>query len=1500
MTADDPMVEWVCHALTDLLGQPVAPGDRLRAVGGDSLLAVRLAVRVRRELDREVPIATILRGGTIADLGARIAATPVGGGLPALARRDAPEPTPVTLAQAKALLFSGLQPDVNPYQTQMRYHFLGAFDRAALEAAHHTLIARHEILRARFRRRHQSWVLKARPESEVRFRLKFIDVSMRQQPLPSLERIFARAARQRLDPARWAWRAVLVRVAADHHVLIHVKHHVVHDGWTTWRLYDELVTAYQAHAAGREPELPALEFQYADYAHWQHAFASTAEGQRQARYWDGVLTGAPDTVLPTDRVRTELPTFRGRSPRVVVPDDLVEALDRRADQLSITPFALWLAAYATMLSKITGETDLVIGSGFANRRLPGTQELLGMLVNTVPLRINLADDPSPDDLAARVHLVVQEAQANQELPFEQVVQRLQPARSLTSPPYYRTLFSFHDSPLQTRVLDQVTVVPDDGHGNGSCKADLNLVVIRRSPQPSEARGLGGARAMIVFEHDAELIEESTAQAWSELLLESLRRFAEPDPATTIATLDLGNRHSRELVLSWSGTPGRHDPDGDLAATFARVASGARDAVAVRQGEQVLSYHELARDAARLAHRLRGFGVRPGDRVGLLVDRSVDQVVAIVAVTLAGAAYVPLDPTTPQARIREQLALARCELVLTLAKDRDLPDWATTTVVCLEDHLDLGRQPGTPPPVSRGPEDLAYVMFTSGSTGPPKPVAVPDRAILRLVAEPGYVVLDRSTVMLGMANAAFDAATFEIWGALLNGGSLVLAPPGVISPRELAGVVAEYGVNTMWLTAGLFQRVVDSAPELVSGVTQLLAGGDVLSPGHVAKALELLPPGGRLVNGYGPTETTTFATTQVLSRDDVLSGRVPIGRPVPGTRCYVLGVDDTPVPPGVLGRLWVGGDGVSLGYLDDPEGTAARFRPDPFTPGGTRYDTGDLARWRPDGTLDFCGRADRQVKIRGHRVEPAEVERILRSHPEVRDVAVVARAGDAADRVLVAHVVPTADRLDPAELRAHCARVLPPYSVPAAWHRLSTLPVTANGKVDLAALAAADLVTEQSRPALPPENATERRLLAVWQEVLDQPAVGVSDDFFTVGGHSLLAVALVEAIEREFGTRPELATLFTAPTIRQQARLLIQEGLADRSGSLVPLATGGDRPPLYLVTAGDGNATGFVALQRRLGEDQPVFAFQPRGLDGRAPFHRTVPAMARYYLKLLLERHPVGVPIRVGGRCLGALVAYEMARLLEARGRRPDLVLLLDSGAPQWELRPIAAGVHLDPVMVAAACRGRRQDLLQSLHQPDQAARLLRWLAEPVRETADGICINRYLDQLYTARADLTDLFGGQPNEGRLLVEWAWTHGRAELQLASALLPHPASFRPLAPARRVRSAEPRVAELIDLVRPSPQSGSRRRRRLRRISREAATAYRAGRYGGEITLARSQEYREDPVLDGWYGLDTAGVVELPVAGTHRSMLREPDVADLAATLRQRLDELDDGSRSAEASR
>ncbi|MEV0608917.1 amino acid adenylation domain-containing protein [Polymorphospora rubra] len=995
-------------------------------------------------------------------------------------------------------------------------------DGPAMESAWQHAVDRHPVLRTAF-----TWPDEGEPVQEVLPRVTL--------PVAVLDwtgsgsdraddRLAAfladdRAAGVDLATAPLA-RLALITHGPRRHTLVVTFHHAILDGRSLHMLLDEVVAEYDATTAGQAYEAPQRPA-FRDFATW----AGTRSTDADQAFWTGRLAGVP---LPTALPLADAPVGPGARPDPVRETTLeltaaeTAALNEAGTAAGVPLSTLVNAAWAVLLHRYSGSDDVVFGGTRTCRRgtVEGAERMMGLLINTVPLLIRVEPDRPVRDWLADARRQIDAVRPHQVAPLPQI-QRWTGLPANT--PLFDNLLMYEHRDLQASLH---RTIPDWG--------DRSVRVHRRPAPPITVCVFGEPTVRVLLYHDRRRLTDGAADAMLRQFHTILVGFA-AGLDRPVADLPLQDATDRALLTGpWAGLAAPSTPDADypVAATVpdlvAAQAERRPDAVAVSAPDGELTYRALDERANRLAHLLRAHGVRVDEPVAVALPRSLDLIVTLLAVLKAGGAYLPLDPDDPPARIAQLLAGSGNPPVLATG-----PVPGVDRVLRLDELAPaLAGQPADAPPTRPRPTSLAYISHTSGSTGRPKGVAVPHAAVVRLVHEPGYLRLGPAETVLHLAPVAFDAATLEIWGALANGARLVVAPPGPFGVTELAKLLRNEKISVLWLTAGLFHQVVEFDPESLAGVGQLLAGGDVLAASAVRRALRVRG-GAPLVNGYGPTENTTFTCTHVLTDPAAVPDPVPIGRPVPRTTVYVLDDQLRPVPVGVPGDLYTGGDGLARGYVGQAAATAAVFLPDPFDPrpGSRMYRTGDRARWRPDGTLDFLGRADEQVKIRGFRVEPAEVAAVLRDHPHVGDAAVVVD-GVGEQRRLLAYVTPRpgAAAPTPDELARHAADRLPGPLRPAAHVVLRTLPLNRNGKVDRRALPvpAAPAADRADCPA--PTDPTQTRLAATWAQLLGTPPSGADDDFFALGGNSLLATRLTFAIADRFGVEMPVRVVYERPSL----------------------------------------------------------------------------------------------------------------------------------------------------------------------------------------------------------------------------------------------------------------------------------------------------------------------------------------------------------------------------------
>ncbi|SDM86807.1 non-ribosomal peptide synthetase [Allokutzneria albata] len=1012
---------------------------------------------------------------------------------------------PLSFAQQRLWFLHRLEGPSATYNVPLAVRLSGALDLDALREAFGDVVGRHESLRTCFPEvdgePRQHVLPSSRPD------LSIVDTSEGELPGAITE-----TTNKTFDlTAEVPLRITLFRLGDDEHVLLVVTHHVISDGWSTRPLLRDLSTAYDARCSGGSPEWTDLPVQYADYAMWQREVLGSEDDpdsliSRQLAYWTEALRGAPELVeLPTSKPRPAVATYRGNKVRVRLDAPLAEL----ARETSTTPFMVLQAAVATLLTRVGAGTDIPVGTVVAGRTEEDLEDLVGFFVNTVVLRTNTAGDPTFRELLARVRSADLDAFSHQDVPFDRVVEAVNPARSLGHHPLFQVALALQNADADGVALRglRAEVLPTDLIG--IAKFDLSFSL------QETASGVVGT-----LEYAEDLFDRAAAEALAARFVR-LSEALVSNPDSRIGEVDLLAEEERQQILAGWNDTARPLPGGDIASLFEAQARLTPDAGALVFGADTVSYAELNARANRLAHRLAGLGVGPEVAVGLLAARSIDLVVAMLAVVKAGGVYVPLHPSYPASRMAWAMRETRATVLLTdlAMADRSFEHDATVVVF---DAEPLDDYPDTDLSVRPHGENLAYVMYTSGSTGTPKGVAVTHADVIALAADQRWQGESQRRVLLHSSHA-FDAATYEIWAPLLAGNQVVIAPDGDIDVRVLTEVLRAHEVTCVFLTTALFNLVAEENPAAFSTVHQVWHGGEAVSPSAVQRVLDHCPDT-RVVHVYGPTETTTFATCFPTQAPYRVEGTVPIGRAMDNLRAYVLDDALRLVPAGVPGELYLAGDGLARGYVGQPGLTAERFVACPF--GGRMYRTGDVVRWNSDGQIEFVGRADHQVKVRGFRIELGEIEAVLSAHSSVAQVTVMVR-----DDRLVAYVVPKAST---AGLREYLARNLPDYMVPSALVVLDALPLNSNGKIDRKALPDPDLTGTTGRA---PRTAREEILCGLFARLLGVDRVCVEDNFFDLGGHSLLASRLVSRARAELGVELGIRDLFEAPTVAQLAERL---------------------------------------------------------------------------------------------------------------------------------------------------------------------------------------------------------------------------------------------------------------------------------------------------------------------------------------------------------------------------
>jgi amino acid adenylation domain-containing protein len=1197
-----------------------------------------------------------LTPATIAELKARkpdilAALAPAAATLP---RRDPDRRPPLSFGQQRLWFLDQLEGPSGTYNMQTALHLSGPLDGAALQRALADIVARHEVLRTRLVEHDGAPIQVIDPPRELPLAHHALDhLPADAQAAAVRAAIRAEAARPIDLRADLMLRAALLRLGPDAHALVLTTHHIASDGWSLGILLRELSLAYAAHLRGEPPRLPDLPVQFADFAAWQRGWLAGPRLRQQLDFWRRYLDGAPPLLrLPTDFARPAQQTYRGDYVAATIPPELAARLASLARRADCTLFMVVLSAYMALLHRHSGQDDLLVGTHIAGRTRQEIEPLIGFFVNTLALRADLRGAPTFAGVLAQIRGAFDTAYEAQDVPYELLVEELRPQRNPSYSPLCQVTFA-----MQTALSAELDL------------AGLRAEVLRREAAPARfdlTLGVSESRGALecMWRYNTDLFEARTIEALAAQFARLLQAVCDA-PDAPLATLPLDPT-----------PPSLHAPapapPSPFVARLAEHAAARPDALALAgdddDGALRFTYRELHARVLALAAALRARGVGPEVRVAVALDRSPWFVVAALAVWAAGGVHVPIDPDLPAERQRRILADAGPAVLLRAgpapAALADLPALDVRAPV----PTDISSVPADIPDVP--PDALAYIMFTSGSTGQPKGVAVTRANLDRYAgAIADAVDLRPDDVVLHTAAIGFSSAIRQIVAPLARGAALVVATAEQRrDPALLLDLVRARGVT-----------VLDLVPSHWRSLVEARARGDLapLPVRLVLSASEPLPPDlvrawwtdaaapTAVCNMYGQTETTGIVSVLRLAPGAAIPGgtSVRLGRPIAGVSLHVLDERGAPTPLGVAGELYVGGDTLARGYLDDAQ-TAERFLHDPFTdrPDARLYRTGDLARVCADGSLEFVQRGDLQVKIRGHRVEPAEVEHALLRLPDVAEAAVAAQQHDGETR-LVAYAVPRDAARDAAarpwpELLEPLRRALPTYMVPAAVLRVARLPRTASGKLDRAALRALDVAAGRGHVA--PRDALEHRLAAIWRDVLGLTHVGVDASFFDLGGHSLLAVRLLARIHHDLGRRLPLTALFANQTIAALAAVLRGEPTAASDDCLVELQPRGARPPLFFIPGGGGSALYLHHLARHLDREQPLLGLQPRGLDGTTPPLTTVEDTAALFLERIRQVQPRG-PYHLAGHSFGGKVALELAQRLVRAGERVGLLAILDTG-----------------------------------------------------------------------------------------------------------------------------------------------------------------------------------------------------------------------------------------------
>ncbi|WP_442937951.1 amino acid adenylation domain-containing protein [Nostoc sp.] len=1241
-------------------------------LGGHSLLATQLVSRIRNIFKVELPLREFFARKTVAELAQVIRqlqqqnlelVSP-----PILPRAENAE-LPLSYAQQRLWFLDQFEPNSAIYNIPMALRLVGTLNQVALEQSLYEIIARHEALRTNF------VTVNGQPtqliQTQTNWTVTVVDLkhlSTTEQKIAT-QQLAQQQASQPFDLANQALvRATLIVLSETEHVLSVCMHHIVSDAWSMGVFIQELAALYNAFSQGDLSPLTSVPIQYADFAIWQRNWLQGSVLQTQLSYWQQQLKAAPALLsLPTDRPRGSVQTFAGGHQEFALSVELSNKLTKLSQEQGVTLFMTLLAAFDTLLYRYTGTEDILVGSPIANRNRNEIEGLIGFFVNTLVLRADLSGDRSFNELLGRVRLMAIDAYAHQDLPFEMLVEVLQPERDLSHTPLFQVMFALQNVPMSEIELADLTI-SSLAVESATAKFDLFLSI------QNTGNGLAG-----VWEYNTDLFDASTIERMTGHFMTLLSGIV-ANPEERISQLPLlSQTEQQQLLVEWNNTQTDYPRDKSIHQLFEEQVDSTPDAIAVEFENQQLTYQQLNCRANQLAHYLKSLGVSADVLVGICVERSLDMVVGLLGILKAGGAYVPLDPNYPQERLAFMLEDAQVSVLLTQHSLFDRLPQHQAHLVFLDTDWQMISQSSQDNLISGvQATNLAYVIYTSGSTGKPKGVALNQLALCNLI----LWQLQNNTISIGaktlqFAPISFDVSFQEMFSTWFSGGTLFLITEELRRDTSaLLGFLQEKAIERLFVPFVALQQLAEVAigGELLnSHLREIITAGEQLQiTPAISQWLSKLNDC-TLHNHYGPSESHVIITFTLNNSVETWPLLPPIGRPIANTQIYILDQYLQPVPVGVAGELHIGGVSLAQGYLNRPELTLEKFISNPFSTDrhSRLYKTGDLARYLPDGNIEYLGRIDNQVKVRGFRIELGEVEAVLSQHGDVEGCCIIAREDTPGDKRLVAYVVahqnstPTIN-----ELRQFLKAKLPDYMVPNAFVMLKSMPLTPSGKVDRRALPAPDLHSSNSDKYVAPRNQVELELTQIWSRILKVDKVGVKDNFFDLGGHSLLTPYLMAQIKQQFGKNIAIASLYQNPTIEQLATIVPFDSDSKSGSPLVILQPHGSKPPLFCLPGAAGYPFYLYDLARCLGSDQPFYSFQAIAPGEGGELITQVEDVAACYIQELFVVQPQG-PYFLAGHSFGGKLAFEMAQQLLRKGHKVALVAILDTTAPFHQNNPSA-------------------------------------------------------------------------------------------------------------------------------------------------------------------------------------------------------------------------------------
>ncbi len=1240
-----PEEELLAGIWSSVLGlEKVGIHDNFFELGGHSLLATQIVSRIRDSFSVELPLGHLFESPTIAGLTEQLKIVQRDQPLPPITPLNLDEIRPLSFAQQRLWFLDQLEGENVIYNLSTALCLEGPLHRAALEQSLDEIVQRHQSLRTCFPMNNGTPLAQF---SSNTYKLSAIDL----QKLPQKERhkkvqqLVNQEAQRPFNISKGPlFRATLLQLGPESHILVLTMHHIISDAWSKGIFNKELSTLYTAFSQGQPSPLAPLPIQYTDFAHWQRQWLTGKILEKQLDYWKQQLAGAPALLeLPTDRPAIQ--RYQGQTESLQLSASVTRQLKTLSQQSGTTLFMTLLSVFAILLYRYTGQNDIMIGTPIANRTHRQIEPLIGFFVNTLVLRLKLSDHPHFDQLLKHVRQIALEAYAHQDLPFEQLVEELQPERSLSHTPLFQVMFVLQNAPMDHLELPGLTLTPLELE-SVIAKFDLTLTL------EETANRLKGT-----LEYNTDLFETATIKRMIghyQTLLEGILK----KPQQSIDKLAILTAAEDEQIKTWHKKTADYPVDLCIHQLFEAQVARTPEAIALVFEDQQLSYQALNRKANQLAHYLQTLGIKPDTLVGLCIERSFEMVIGILGILKAGGAYLPLETNYPTARLAFMLQDAQVEILLTQSSIQ-LP-----TAQRIDLDTEQFTEWKTDNPISRvKPNNLAYVIYTSGSTGKPKGVLVQHNNVARLfTATQAWFHFNKKDVWTLFHSYAFDFSVWELWGALLHGGRLIIVPYWLSrSPEAFYELLQAQGVTILNQTPSAFRQLIHKNGDL--NLRHIIFGGEALDFQSLTPWFQRhgdQTP--QLINMYGITETTVHVTYRPLTLADQNNPKSIIGKPIPDLQIYILDKNLQATPIGIPGELYVGGSGVARGYLNRPDLTAEKFIT--FSDNNRLYKTGDLARYLSDGNIEYLGRIDNQVKIRGFRIELGEIEAVLAQHPAVQENIVINQ------KRLIAYIVPKPEKtINTIEIRRFLKDKIPDYMIPNTFVQIEAMPLTPNGKIDNAALPAPDTTVITESHIVPPRTLLEERLACIWVEILGikktqelgPSQINIHDNFFDLGGHSLAAARLISRVRDIFQVELPIRYLFEYPTIAELAKSIETEPHQPKRWTyLVPIRASGTKKPFFIVPGGGGGEVELIHLTKLvylLGQEQPVYGLQAR--DGKQKPHPDVESMATDYLKEIRSVQPEG-PYLLGGECIGGMVAFEMAQQLHTQGEKVAVLILIDT------------------------------------------------------------------------------------------------------------------------------------------------------------------------------------------------------------------------------------------------